>query len=89
MGNAKKGQICKYWEKRSWNLTIKMEQNSSSEEGIKQYKKEGRTFSTIETKFYKFGNKVSMLDTSNEADEEKITKQNNISFSRDSTASFT
>ena len=31
--------------------------------------------STIEIKFDKFGNKVSMLETSNEVDEEKVTKE--------------
>ena len=38
--------------------------------------------SFIETKFNKLGNKVSMLEASNEVDEEKVTKEKNISFSR-------
>ena len=38
--------------------------------------------STIQTKFDKFGNIFSMLETSNKVDEEKITKENNISLSR-------
>ena len=42
--------------------------------------------STVETKFDKFGKKVSMLETSNEVDEEKVTKQKNISLSRDPTS---
>ena len=44
--------------------------------------------STIETKFDKNGNKISMLETSNEVDEEKVTKDNNISLSRDPIASL-
>ena len=43
---------------------------------------------TIETKFYKSGNKVSMLETSNKFDEEKVTKEDNIWLSRDPNASF-
>ena len=42
----------------------------------------------MENKFDKFGNKVSMLETPNEVDEYKVTKENNISFSRDLNASF-
>ena len=37
--------------------------NYSSEEGITYQKKEENKNSTIETKFDKFGNKVSMLKT--------------------------
>ena len=33
--------------------------------------------STIETKFDKFGNNVSLLETSNKVDEEKVAKENN------------
>ena len=44
--------------------------------------------STIETKFDKFGNKLSMLENSNKDDEEKVTKENNISLSADPTDSF-
>ena len=45
--------------------------------------------STIETKFENSDNKVSMLENSNEVDEDKVTKENNISFSMDPTASST
>ena len=38
--------------------------------------------STIETEFDKNDNKISMLKNSNELDEEKVTKDNNISFSK-------
>ena len=44
--------------------------------------------STIETKFDKFGNKVSMIETSNKFDRYKVIKEENLSFSRDTTASF-
>ena len=44
--------------------------------------------STIETKFDKFVNKVSIVETSNKVDEEKVTKENNISLSMDPTASL-
>ena len=37
-------------------------------------KKEKVKTSTIETKFDKFGNKVSILETSNKVGEEKVTK---------------
>ena len=50
-------------------------------------KKEGKN-STIETKFDKFVNKVSMLETSNKVDKEKVAKENNISLSRYPTASL-
>ena len=39
-------------------------------------------------KFDKFGNKVSMLETSNEVDEVKFTKEDNILLSRYPTASL-
>ena len=42
--------------------------------------------STIETKFYKFGNKVSMFETLNKVDKEKVTIEKNISLSRGPTA---
>ena len=42
--------------------------------------------STIETKFDKLGNKVSMLENSKKVDEYKVTKENNISLSRYPTA---
>ena len=58
-----------------------------SEEGITYQKKEENKNSTIDTKFDTFGNKVSMIETSNEVDEWKVTKEKNISFSRDTTAS--
>ena len=50
--------------------------------------KRGGVTCTIDTKFGKFGNKASMLENSNEVDEEKETKDNNILLSRDPTASF-
>ena len=53
--------------------------NYSSEEVITYHKKEEKN-STIENKFDKFGNQVSMLETSNKVDEEKVTNENNISF---------
>ena len=40
------------------------------------------------TKFDKNDNKILMLETLNEVDEEKLTKENNISLSRDPIASF-
>ena len=40
-------------------------------------KKGGKT-STIETKFDKLGNNVSMIVTSHEVDEEKLAKENNM-----------
>ena len=43
---------------------------------------------TIETRFDKFGNKVSMLGTWNKFDEEKVTNGNNSSLSMDPTASL-
>ena len=46
------------------------------------------TTSTIDTKFDKFGNKFSMLETSSKVDKEKVTKEKNIPLSRDLTASF-
>ena len=58
--------------------------NESSEEGITYHKKK----STIETKFDKDGNNISMLETSNEVDKEKVTKDKNISLSRDPIYSF-
>ena len=45
-------------------------------------KKERIKKSTIGTKFYKFGNKVSIIETSNVVDKEKVTKENNTSLSR-------
>ena len=45
--------------------------------------------STIETKFHKLGNKISMLQNSNEVNEGKITKENNILLSRDPTVTLT
>ena len=64
-GNDYSGKI--NW---SWNLTIKNgNTNYLSEEGITYQKKEENKNSTIETKFDKFGDKVSMLETSNELDE--------------------
>ena len=62
--------------------TKKWKNNYSSEKGITFHKKEEGKHSTIENKCDKFGNKVSMLETSNEVDEEKVTKEKNISFSR-------
>ena len=50
-------------------------------------KKKGKN-STIETKFDKFGKNVSMLETSNEVYEEKVTKEKKYSLSRFTTASF-
>ena len=44
--------------------------------------------STIETKFCKFGNKVSMVETSNKVDEQIITKEEIFSLSWGPTASF-
>ena len=44
---------------------------------------------TIDTKFDKYGNKVSMLETSKGIAEWKVTKENNISLSRYPTDSFT
>ena len=40
--------------------------------------KRGKKNSTIETKFDKNGNNISMLETSNEVDVEKVTKDTNI-----------
>ena len=39
--------------------------------------------STIENKSDKNGNRISMLDNSNKVNEEKLTKDNNFSLSRD------
>ena len=50
-------------------------------------KKKGKN-SITETKFDKFGNKFSILETSNYVDEEKRIKENNILLYRDSIASF-
>ena len=38
--------------------------------------------STIETKFHQYGNKVSMFEPVKEVDEETVTKENNILFTR-------
>ena len=47
--------------------------------------KRGKKASIIETKFDKFGNKVSMIENSNEVDEDKLTNEKKISLSRDTT----
>ena len=89
MGNAKKWQ---FWKNRE-NAILKLN-NENMEKQFFRLKKElhiikrGGVTSTIETKFDKFFKKVSMLETSNEIDEEKVTKDNNISLSRDTTDSF-
>ena len=44
--------------------------------------------STIDTKFDKNDNNISMIETSNEVDEKRVTKENNISFSRDTNDTF-
>ena len=44
--------------------------------------------STIETKYDKYGNKVSIFETVKEVYEETVTKDNNIFFTRDPTASL-
>ena len=90
MGKAKKRTLWKNRERSILELD-----NEKMEKQIIHLKKELYTIKkrkvkkyTIETKFDKFGNKVSMLETSNEADYEKVTKENNISLSRDPTASL-
>ena len=50
-------------------------------------KEEGENF-TIETRFDKFDNKFAMLEASKKVDEDKVTKENNISLLSDPTASF-
>ena len=52
------------------------------------HKKEESGNSTIETKIDKLGNKISMHETSNGVDEDKVTKDTNISFSRGTPASL-
>ena len=51
-------------------------------------KKKKMKSSIIETKFDKFGNKVSIKETSNEVYKGKVTNEKNISLSRDTIASF-
>ena len=60
----------------------------SSEEGVTYHKKEEGKKSNIETKFDKFGNQVSIIETSNKFDDEKVTNEKNISLSGDPTGSF-
>ena len=75
-------------KKRSWNLTIKKWKNKLVIQRKNYIPQKRKKTSTIETKFDKFGNKVSMLETLNEVDEEIITKENDIPLSRDPTSSF-
>ena len=42
---------------------------------------------TIETKFYQYGNKVAMFETINKVDEETVTKENNIQFTKKTNSS--
>ena len=44
--------------------------------------------STNETKFDQYGTKVSMFGTVNEVDEETVTKEKNILFTREPTTSI-
>ena len=48
-----------------------------------------RKTSTIDTKYDKNNNKISMPENPNEVDKQKVTKDNNISLSMDSIDSLT
>ena len=61
-------------------ICLKQELNTIKKKKVKN--------STIETKFHKLGNKISMLENSNEVNEGKVTKKNNILLSRDTTVSL-
>ena len=88
-GNARKKRFCKKREKLILKLNSeKMEkQIICLKKELHNRKKKKIKSSIIETKFDKFGNKVSMCETSNEVDEVKLTKDHNISLSKDTTAS--
>ena len=65
----------------------KKTEEKSHKEGLTYHKTMGGS-STIQTNFNKNGNKFSMIETSNKVDEEKATKENNISLSRNPTPLF-
>ena len=69
----------KHWKNWRNNCHLKKE--------LHTIKKRGGGF-TIENKFDKNDNNISMLEASNEFVEEKVTNENNISLSRNTTASL-
>ena len=50
--------------------------------------KKKKNNSTIQTKFYQYGNKVSMFETVKEVDEQIVTKDKNIQLKSEPTASL-
>ena len=89
-GKARKQQLCKKREKLILKLSNEKMENIyiCLKKELRTIKKKKIKKSTIETKFDKFGNNISMLETSNKVDEEKVTKEKNISLSKDTTASY-
>ena len=68
------------WRNGKNNIHPKKELHTIKNKKTKNY--------TIGTKFDKFVTKVSMIETPKKVYEEKVTKENNISLSRDPTTSF-
>ena len=89
MGKSNKQRFWKNREKAILKLDNekKEKQIINLKEELHTIKKQGE-HSTIEKKFDKFGDKFSIIETSNKVDGDKLTKENNISLSRDPNASL-
>ena len=73
MGKKINDDSVKTGKKWSWNLTIKKSKKIiHTKKELHTIEKKKVKNSTIETKFDKFGNKVSRFETSNKFDEEKV-----------------